>query len=156
MTMRMENEHADQRPEEPMTIWGAMTALRRHTRVRKSILTPESETAPLLGNERAQEGQRHGGNEETSWEGHGDFAGLTWWHKPSVCFAQSLLAQYILTCVFSGILALISVLPAGSRSRWNHRTETQSHPRPRMSIVSRREIFSGSKLPFRSCVTRIR
>lgn len=139
-----------------MTIWGAMTALRRHTRVRKSILTPESETAPLLGNERAHEGQSSGGSEETSWEGHGDFAGLTWWHKPSVCSIQFLLAQYILIRLFSGILALVSILPTSSRSWWNHRTKTQSYPRPRMSIVSRREIFSRSKLPFRTRVTRIR
>ncbi|KAF7885573.1 uncharacterized protein EAF02_004082 [Botrytis sinoallii] len=102
MTMRMENEHADQRPEEPMTIWGAMTALRRHTRVRKSILTPESETAPLLGNERAHEGQSSGGSEETSWEGHGDFAGLTWWHKPSVYWL--LFPFFLLALAVGGII----------------------------------------------------
>lgn len=80
----IENEHEEQRQEEPARIWGAKDSLRRHTKGRKSIIPSGSENTPLLGNDGAREDERYEGNEEALWEGHGDFAGLTWWHKPSV------------------------------------------------------------------------
>lgn len=81
----MEIEHEEQREEEPQRIWGARDSLRRHTKGRKSIIPSDSERSPLLGNDGAHGGEGYEGSEETLWEGHGDFAGLTWWHKPSVC-----------------------------------------------------------------------
>ncbi|ESZ99542.1 hypothetical protein SBOR_0107 [Sclerotinia borealis F-4128] len=80
----MENEHEEHRAEEPQRIWGAKDSLKRHTKDRKSIIPSGSEETPLLGNDGAHEGESDEGSEETLWEGHADFAGSTWWHKPSV------------------------------------------------------------------------
>lgn len=149
----MEHEHEEQRKEEPQRIWGAKDSLKRHAKGRKSITSSSSEESPLLGHDRAREGEGSEGSEETSWEGHADFMGLTWWHKPSVCYLQFTLVQYILIDPPSGVLAFVSFLSLSSRSRRNHCTKTQSYPYSRMSIISRREIFSRSEFPFHSCDT---
>lgn len=98
----MENEHEEQREEEPQRIWGAKDSLRRHTKGRKSIIPSASEEAPLLGNDGAHEGESHEGNGEALWEGHGDFAGLTWWHKPSVSWL--ILPFFFLALAVGGII----------------------------------------------------
>ncbi|CAD6446029.1 3e06407e-e9b3-4e68-aee4-9fa6e1654700 [Sclerotinia trifoliorum] len=98
----MENEHEEQRKEEPQRIWGAKDSLRRHTKGRKSIILSVSEEAPLLGNDGARERESREGNQEALWEGHGDFAGLTWWHKPSVYWL--LLPFFLLALAVGGII----------------------------------------------------
>ncbi|KAF7877163.1 hypothetical protein EAF04_000848 [Stromatinia cepivora] len=98
----MENEHEEQREEEPQRIWGAKDSLRRHTKGRKSIIPPGTEETPLLSNDGAHEGENYERSEEALWEGHGDFAGLTWWHTPSVYWL--LLPFFLLALAVGGII----------------------------------------------------
>ncbi|KAA8569928.1 hypothetical protein EYC84_002267 [Monilinia fructicola] len=98
----MEHEHEEQRKEEPQRIWGAKDSLKRHAKGRKSIISSSSEESPLLGHDRAREGEGSEGSEETSWEGHADFMGLTWWHKPSVYWL--LFPFFLLALAVGGII----------------------------------------------------
>ncbi|KAG4033063.1 hypothetical protein MFRU_005g00800 [Monilinia fructicola] len=100
--MTMEHEHEEQRKEEPQRIWGAKDSLKRHAKGRKSIISSSSEESPLLGHDRAREGEGSEGSEETSWEGHADFMGLTWWHKPSVYWL--LFPFFLLALAVGGII----------------------------------------------------
>ncbi|KAI9642493.1 hypothetical protein NHQ30_009298 [Ciborinia camelliae] len=103
----MENEHEEQREEEQQRVWGAKDSLLRHTKGDKSILPSESEAeeSPLLNNDGdgdGDEGEIYEGSDETLWEGHADFAGSTWWHKPSVYWL--LFPFFLLSLAVGGII----------------------------------------------------
>ncbi|QSZ32239.1 hypothetical protein DSL72_001813 [Monilinia vaccinii-corymbosi] len=91
----MEDDHEGQRKEEPQRIWGAEDSLKRHAKGRKSIIPSASEESPLLGNDGVPPSQ-------TVWEGHADFAGLTWWHTPSVYWL--LFPFFLLALAVGGII----------------------------------------------------
>lgn len=71
-------------------IWGAKNSLRRHAGLDKK--QRDSEVTPLLASgSSASDSTNNGrgdGGEESDWEGHADFEGLNWRHKPSVSCAN--------------------------------------------------------------------
>ncbi|PQE31538.1 tetracycline-efflux transporter protein [Rutstroemia sp. NJR-2017a WRK4] len=88
------------RDEGGQKYWGAREALRNHTKGYKSRTT--SEVSPLLGNDATSSRTGDGGSEEPVWEGHADFEGLTWWHKPSVYWL--LVPFFLFALAFGGIV----------------------------------------------------
>jgi hypothetical protein len=81
---REEGEHAHQE------YWGAKDSLRRNAGMRKRA---SDEATPLLGDRQGNDNDNSRRGSE--WEGHADFEGLTWWHKPSV----RTLLFYVAPCL---------------------------------------------------------
>lgn len=68
-------------------IWGARNSLRRHAGLDK--IQGDSEVTPLLASGSSASGSNgqgdgDGNGDAPQWEGHADFEGLNWRHKPSV------------------------------------------------------------------------
>ncbi len=74
--------HTSERVDEQQTTreyWGAKDSLRRNAGLNKRA---SDEVTPLLGDGQGDDVDNNRRGSE--WEGHADFEGLTWWHKPSV------------------------------------------------------------------------
>merc|ERR1712093_610998 len=82
-------------------IWGAKNSLRRHAGLDKK--QRDSEVTPLLASgSSASDSTNNGrgdGGEESDWEGHADFEGLNWRHKPSMYW---LLPPFFLFAIAGG------------------------------------------------------
>ncbi|KUJ14234.1 MFS general substrate transporter [Mollisia scopiformis] len=74
--------------------WGAKDSLRRNAGLHKRA---SDEVTPLLADGQGNDGDNSRRGRE--WEGHADYEGLTWWHKPSMYW---LLPPFFLFAIAGG------------------------------------------------------
>ena len=61
--------------------WVTQNPSRRNASLKKDV---NDEVTPWLGNGDSTSGSGGNGPAEIQWDGHADYEGLNWWHRPSV------------------------------------------------------------------------